>query len=31
VRTLAAGVLDAFEWSADSAPPADLAAADATE
>jgi hypothetical protein len=31
VRTLAAGVLDAFEWSADSAPPADLAAADSTE
>lgn len=31
VRALAAGVLDAFEWSADSAPPADLAAADATE
>ena len=31
VRRLAAGVLDAFDWSADSAPPADLAAADAAE
>ena len=31
VRALAAGVLDAFDWSGDSAPPADLAAADAAE
>lgn len=31
VRRLAADVLDAFEWSADSAPPLDIAAADAAE
>ena len=31
VRALAIAVRDAFEWSADSAPPADVAAADAPE